>query len=191
MREETLDNTIRGGLYRCESFDSFSEIYNDGYIYPRDEKNPSKWTNSYAQYIGAVALFDFKNPSDEDFNYFNKDWGKFFSTHFMPVAIAIGLDWKALGPKIIPYDKERFCEATKLKKRLIPHVECWYPEPIALKHMTHIIVVCSINTNAFTIHQPSDSIVFEVKKTVAEYQKKYAKDYERRERQISMYENTQ
>jgi hypothetical protein len=189
MGKDTLDATIRGGLYRCESFESFSKIYKDGYIYPRDEKNPSKWSNSYAQYIGAVALFDFKNQSDEDFNDSKWKWARFFSVEFMPVAIGIGFDWKALSPKIIPYDNERFDEATKLKKRLISYVECWYPEPISLEYMTHVIVVCSVMKNIFKLLKPSGEIISEIINVITEYQNKYSKAYENHERLHSMDEN--
>ncbi|MFC1882874.1 hypothetical protein ACFL2S_15460 [Thermodesulfobacteriota bacterium] len=168
MGKDTLDGAIRGGLYRSESFGSFLKIYKDGCIYPRDEKNPSKWSNSYAQYIGAVALFDFKNSSDENFKFFRKDWYRFFSVEFMPVTIGIGLDWKALSPKIIPYDDERFRESIKLKKRLIPHVECWYTHYIkpseesltaALDKYTAWLDA-QIEANLKTVDHPVDQAVF-------------------------------
>jgi hypothetical protein len=185
----TLEGTLRGGLYRCESFDDFSKIHKIGYIYPRNQKNSSKWTNSYAQYLGAVALFDFKNPSDENFESSRDSWYQFFSIEFMPVTIAIGFDWEALKSKIILYNKARFNDSVKLKKRLIPHVEAWYPEPLSLNYMTHLIVICSVNTEAFKILQPSDTVVSEIGEIVTEFQSMYKEDYRKYNEKVGGLEN--
>jgi hypothetical protein len=174
--KSTLLETIRDGLFRCESFDEFKENYEKGYISPRDEKNPSKWPNRYAQHIGAVALFDFKTPSDEEFISTKGKWWPFFSIEFEPVAIAIALDWEALKPDLILYCIERFNESLKFKKKPpIPNVECWYPGRISLEHMTHLIVVSSFNTDAFRIIQRSENLIPEIESVMEEFQDKYVK----------------
>jgi hypothetical protein len=45
--------------------------------------------------------------------------------------------------------------------------------------------------NKFKLLKPSDAMISEIENVVAEYQNKYAKAYEKHERIISIYENTQ
>jgi hypothetical protein len=173
---ERLIKELRGGLYRCEDFDSFRKIYKVGFIYPRDNKNPSKYENSYAQYINKVALFDLKNPSDAVLDFYFADWFRFFSFEFEPVAIAIGLDWEGLTPRLTFFNDEIWKEARTLKMRLIPHIECWHSEPISLEHMTGLLVVCSVKPYVFKKFQPSANLISEIEIVMDEYQTKYNED---------------
>jgi hypothetical protein len=176
-KKRTLLETIRGGLFRCESFNSFKEIYKMGYIHTRDKKNPSKYERSYAQHIHKVALFDLKNTTDADLDLYSADWFRFFSIEFDPVAIAIRLDWGALESEISFFNNEIWEEARTLNKLLVPHIECWHPGPISLEHMTQIIVVCSVNPKAFKIILPDDDLLIKIKQTAGLYQNKYSKDF--------------
>ena len=144
--EEKILPLLKGRIFHVTSYKSYASIMKTGFI-KHNKNNDFELTfgqseNSYGRSKAYVCLFDLKTPTDEQFNEYKNNFD-FLTLHAQVNKANV---YFILSPKIynniitneVAYEE---INKSKIRKVIIPFLECFYPINIDINDIEQIIIV--------------------------------------------------
>lgn len=115
---------------------------NSGVIMPKAQE--SRWGKTACRCLGAVSVFDFSDPTEEQVTGTQDLWGGWLvDTDESGIVILIGISRNDSDGKIIRYpDTKTRTDGMERVQGPFPHVEACYIGDIATKNFSRIILFC-------------------------------------------------
>ena len=143
-----LFSDLRQGLWHCTSPSEYRQILRDGSIKPNDGRVKHWRGHPYAcQQLGAVSLFDFQTPTEQEVLETADLWGPFICNFAHRTTVVVGLSRRELEPKLLPYPENK----VHTTGNVIPYVETCHCGPIPITVITKCLLICSVDCTRFYV----------------------------------------